>query len=105
MTEHGGEFVTARNVGEQTTRREFQLGRFGPFTFGLFRDGRVADVCREFELTNVTETAKRLDPDELSNTELTDSVGRFPGSQCSLVMVLVLKEPQMMFPNDSERLC
>ena len=70
MTEHGGEFVTARNVGEQTTRREFQLGRFGPFTFGLFRDGRVADVCREFELTNVTETAKRLDPDELEHIPL-----------------------------------
>lgn len=36
----------------------------------------VNDVCKALDLSNVTETVKRLDEDELSNTEVTDSIGR-----------------------------
>lgn len=34
------------------------------------------DVCSVLGLSNVTETLKRLDEDELSNTEVIDSIGR-----------------------------
>lgn len=34
------------------------------------------DVCTALDLTNITETLKRLDEDELSSTEVIDSIGR-----------------------------
>ena len=46
----------------------------------LVRNGELwfvlADVCQALELTNPTETARRLDEDELSTTEVTDTSGR-----------------------------
>lgn len=36
----------------------------------------VKDICDSLDLTNITETLKRLDEDELSNTEVIDSIGR-----------------------------
>jgi prophage antirepressor-like protein len=50
--------------------RPIRLARNGQLWFVL------ADVCQALELSNVTETAKRLDQDEFSNTEVTDAAGR-----------------------------
>lgn len=36
----------------------------------------LKDVCNVLEITNVTETLKRLDQDEFSTTEVIDSIGR-----------------------------
>ena len=33
------------------------------------------DICKSLDLTNITETLKRLDKDELSTTEVIDSIG------------------------------
>lgn len=61
-----------------------ELRVFKNATFGEIRVEQLGldpwfiakDICTALDLTNVTETLKRLDEDELSITEVIDSIGR-----------------------------
>jgi prophage antirepressor-like protein len=57
----------------------FKNDEFGEIRI-LMRDGEpwfvASDICKVLELSNITETLKRVDEDELSITEVIDSLGR-----------------------------
>ena len=53
----------------------------------------LRDVCRVLNIGNVTDTKKRLDPDEVDLTDLTDGMGRVQSTTIINEPGLVRRDP------------